>query len=455
MDLHKALPWLVGQVLGLCVLSTTLPAAQPPIDPASADRVSSLLRTLPPELQELAEDVLDRNPDIARARHRAAAAAARAPQVSALPDPVAAVGLFVLSPETRVGPQQLSLSLSQRFPWMGKLKLKEKAALLSAGAATTRIEEVRLEKLFEVRRIAYELAFLDAYGSIVQAERGALVRYEQAAQAHYAAGTGLQQEIVRIQAQITRADTRLLEIAERGSELLSTLNGLRDRPADHVMPAIPLPEPGFPPLDRDTLIRLAESRRPELGATAADIAAHRALIELAEKGFRPDFNLGLSMTVVGRRDDELGRAVPPEGNGDDILALTGSMNLPIHRGKLDAAIEQAHAERRATEQTERKVRSEIAAAVGDLATRIPMLAEHLELMRSVLLKQAREALRSAETAYSLGKLNAVDLLDAEVVLFEVRIAAQRTHADLAIALARLERVIAAPLPQPMSTDHAP
>ena len=41
--------------------------------------------------------------------------------------------------------------------------------------------------------------------------------------------------------------------------------------------------------------------------------------------------------------------------------------------------------------------------------------------------------------------NAVDLLDAEVVLFEVQIAAERTRTDLSIAEARLERLLAAPL----------
>jgi outer membrane protein TolC len=42
-------------------------------------------------------------------------------------------------------------------------------------------------------------------------------------------------------------------------------------------------------------------------------------------------------------------------------------------------------------------------------------------------------------------LNALDLLDAERVLLEVRTGTERARADLAIALARLEGAIGAPL----------
>jgi outer membrane protein TolC len=72
----------------------------------------------------------------------------------------------------------------------------------------------------------------------------------------------------------------------------------------------------------------------------------------------------------------------------------------------------------------------------------------------VLRIQAREALRSAETAYRTGKLNAVDLLDAEVVLFDVQIATARTRTDLAIAQAELERAVARSLkPSKEGQDH--
>ena len=71
--------------------------------------------------------------------------------------------------------------------------------------------------------------------------------------------------------------------------------------------------------------------------------------------------------------------------------------------------------------------------------------EQVELFEHVLLIQAEQSLRSAESGYAAGSLNSLDLLDAERVLLEVRTGIERARADHAIAYARLEGAIGAPL----------
>lgn len=438
--------------LALATASFTVPGLAQPASPESPSLSSApapsparaLLASLPSEgLRALGSDVLARNPQIARARHQAAAAAARAPQVAALPDPVAALSLFLLPPETRTGPQRLTLSLQQKLPWFGKLRLRERAALAQAAALEHDIEALRLDLLTKVRRLNHELAFLAASERIVEGERITLARYEQAAQARYAAGTGLQQESVRIQAQITQIDTRLLEIREQHGARLAHLNALRDRPAGTLV-TTPPESPSTSHLKATGLASLARLKRPEMTALAARLAAADAHLELATKNRQPDLDLGLSYSVVEKRRDRPGRLMPPPDNGDDVLALSGAVALPVWRHKLTAEVAESQSRRSALEAERRALEAEIDRALGDWTTRLPLLEQHLELLDGVLLKQAREALRSAESAYSLGHLNAIDLLDAEVVLFEVRIAAERTRTDLANGWAELERAVAAP-----------
>ena len=71
--------------------------------------------------------------------------------------------------------------------------------------------------------------------------------------------------------------------------------------------------------------------------------------------------------------------------------------------------------------------------------------EQVALFERVLLIQAEQSLRSAESGYAAGKLNSLDLLDAERVLLDVRTGIERVRADHAIAHARLEGAIGAPL----------
>ncbi|MEM6796962.1 MAG: TolC family protein, partial [Acidobacteriota bacterium] len=232
---------LVWALLGLPALAAPAQAEAPAShNPLGFGGAAALAASLPAaDTRDLVREVIQRSPEIARARRLAAAAEARAPQVAALPDPVAAVTYFVRGPQTRTGAQRLRASLQQRLPWFGTLDLRERAALLGAARARAEVETARWRLATEARHAASELAFLGAYERIVRSERGTLERFEKVAQARYAAGNGLQQEIVRIQAQITTADTRLLEIGERRAALSSRINRLRDQPTGTPLPTPP------------------------------------------------------------------------------------------------------------------------------------------------------------------------------------------------------------------------
>jgi outer membrane protein TolC len=413
----------------------------PPVRPAEG-----LAASLPPPLNDLARDVLERNPDLARARREAVAAELRAPQVRSLPDPMATLTPFLASPQTRVGPQQLTAAVSQRLPWFGTLALREQAALYAAAAAQAAAAARAVALVTETRRFAYDLAFLAAQEAAVRADRATLEHYEELARARYSSGIGLEQAVVKIQAEITKDDNRLLDIATRRAALLASLNALRDREPGAPVPPVALPAGlAVPELDPARLTELALGARPEVARARARIAEAETMVELAKKSYFPDVTLGLSYTLVGRRDDAAGRAMPPEGDGDDVLGLTAGVNLPVWRRRLEAGVEEAAQRELAARDALRGVASEIGGSLGDLVHRIPLTAEQHALFVDVLTIQAEEALRSAETAYGSGALGALDLLDAERVLLEVRIATARILADLAVAVARLEGAVAQPL----------
>ena len=168
-------------------------------------------------------------------------------------------------------------------------------------------------------------------------------------------------------------------------------------------------------------------------------------VDLSQKDNRPDFTVGLNYALVGKRDDSAGQLNPPEGNGDDILGLSGGINLPIWRSKIAAGVEEAVQQQLAAEQARRLITAEIDGDLADLQRRIPLIQEQLDLFDQILTVQCEESLRSAETAYASGTASALDLLDAERVLLGVRIAAERARTDLAIAITNLEGVLAAPL----------
>jgi outer membrane protein TolC len=443
-------PTLAATPAGGALGEPAAPAAET-AGPTPADRLQAALA---PPLAALVAEVLARNPEVARARAAAAAAGERAPQARAWPDPTAALAVFLEEPEAEVAPQRLAATLSQRVPWFGKLALREREALLIAAAARAEVEARRLDLVTETRRQWYELVFLGTQEAVVEADRATLVRYEELARARYASGVGLGQAVVKIQAEITQDDHRLLEIAGRRAELVAGLNALRDRP--HTAPVSPVPEapPPLPPAPPGPALRLealesaSRDARPELARARALIAAAEAGVELAEKAYRPDLTLGLEYTLRDRPRD------PSDSSDEGMLGLMVGVDLPVRRRRLAAGVAEAAARRTAAEEELRSVAAGIDHMLGELVERIPLARRQLALFDDLLVVQAEEALRSAEAAYASGAVGALELLDAERVLLEVEVAAARTHADYLILLARLEGEVGAPLAD-LSSGDAP
>ncbi len=433
-------------LLGAALTAPLVAAQASEHGPEAAGPAARLAAALQdPLLARLVAEVLERNPELAAVRARAEAAGQRAPQVRALPDPALGLTAFVAPPETRVGPARAMLTLSQAVPWLGKLRLEERAAVLTAAALEAEVESTRLRLVTEARRLYLELAFLRRYEQITERFRQHLLQHEEIARTRYATGVGLGQGVVKLQAEITRTEAQLLELRQSQIAQAARLAALRDRPAGGEVPVAELAPPAAVQVERDPL-ETAALRRPELAAAAAELEAAEARRQLAERQRRPDFSVGLTFTAVEPRQDEPGRLQPPPGNGDDDFGLFGSVTLPVRRGRIAAGIAEAELARTAADEARRAVEAEIRGEIDELAGRLPLAWQQLRLAEDVLVLQAEESLDSARAGYIAGTLNALDLLDAEHVLFAARPAVARAAADYAIYLARLEGAVASPLP---------
>jgi cobalt-zinc-cadmium efflux system outer membrane protein len=414
--------------------------------PQFAGAADSILAAIPAgPAHDLLAEVLAQNPDLGAQTAAAEATGQVVHQAGALPDPTLGLTSYLQDPETRVGPQQAMLSLSQKIPWFGKLRLRKRAAAQDAEAAWARLEASRLQLLTQARGLYYELGFLDEYEQVVRTDRATLDHYEQLARTRYASGVGLQQAVVKLQAEITRADARLLDIAARRADLIARFNALRGGPRAAPLTVAPVPPvPEYRP-DAELLRRRAIAGRPEVDEADAQIARSETLVGLARNENAPDLTIGFSYGFVGDRSDPAGRLNPPPDNGRDVLGVTAGITLPIWRGRISAQVAEARLRARGSEESRRAVVTRIDQTLNDLMQRLPLIWERVRLLEDELSVQADQSLRSAEAGYAAGTANALDLLDAERVLLDVRIASARARTDYAVALAQLEGAVGAPL----------
>lgn len=400
----------------------------------------AIIENVPDEgIRDLLTEILERNPGIAELSARVAAASSESTAVRKLPDPTAEATAFILPPETRVGPQRFAARLNQRLPGGGKRGISGQTAELKSRALEAETQVLRLELVSRARRLVVELRYLDEARRVIANDRTTLEHYEELARARYASGKGLQMDIIQLQAEISRLETRQSEIAGRRAGVVAEINHLRDRHGHPVNLEAPVMSPAVG-LDWEELHALALASRPELAADRARVERSAALIDLAGKDRSPDFSVGLTYAYVDRRTD-----VDVPGNGQDVLGISGGITIPLWKAGNDAKVEAAAQMRLAEEASLRSTITAIQRQLEDLRGRIPEITRRLALLEDVLPIQSEQALASAESAYAAGRVDALALLDAERLLLDVRLTAARSRSDLAIAFIDLEAAVGGPI----------
>ncbi len=101
-----------------------------------------------------------------------------------LPDPEFNYGYFIQEVETRVGPQEQRVGLSQMFPWFGKSRLRGEAALEGANAMQQQYEAAKLRLFDEVKQAYYELYYVGHAVGIVAYDETKLVNVNDGSEIH-------------------------------------------------------------------------------------------------------------------------------------------------------------------------------------------------------------------------------------------------------------------------------
>lgn len=431
-----------ASIVVLLSLAIALGFAQPP----SAQQKQIPYAPIDRQLDRWIETALREQPTFELLESRVEERTLAAETHAGLPDPMLSYRLFGSSPETRVGPQRQAIEFRQPLGWKGA---RDKAAardrhLAEAGRWSIVAEQQRL--VAELKRHYVELAYLQEALAVNAEERGVMSRFEQITLNRYANGQGDQQSVIKVQTELSRLAERRLALSQQFNERRETVAyllgvSLSEGSIETIsLPSLVTPET----LDRWTGAEPEEL--PQWRANAEERAAQQRSAERLEFERKPGLSVGVGWIDVGDREDAAGRLNPPPDNGQDVFSLSLGVRLPTHRKRTTARVEALRA-------GERRQRSEIELwesrrghALRDAATRFESLGERIALYRDAIVPQAERALSSAEAAYSTGRLGFLDLLDAQRVTFQTRLALHRLVVDRWRAAIDLEQHSGLPFP---------
>ena len=381
-------------------------------------------------LQELVREAEQHNPDIAASQHGYEAATHGADQMSALPDTQLTVQQFsVGSPRPFAGYTTsdfayIGLGASQEIPFPGKRGLRGRVANLEADVRRTLIESTRRTVVADLKVTYFRLAYLQQTLSALERDDQLLGEIQQIVESRYRVGQGNQQEVLRAQLQHTKI---LQEIAMHNREvgqLQAQLKRLLDRPqetADIQTQPLALRELHMGAAE---LLTLAKQQNPEIQSHQQMVKKTESQVELAQKEFRPDFNVQYMYQNTDRKFR-------------DYYMATFGINLP-NRGRRKAELAEAQANQ---EQAVQRLEAESQRRLAEVKEQYVLAqtsADQLKIYKEGLIPQSEATFRSALAAYQANRQDFQSLLSSFLDVLNLEVEYQRELADHESALAQLE-----------------
>ncbi|MDZ7668069.1 MAG: TolC family protein [Gammaproteobacteria bacterium] len=380
----------------------------------------------PGELTEsaLIERVVAANPGLAALQAAAEAARHRIEPAGSLDDPMLR---YAVSPRT-IGSGSFSqqAEFSQPIPWPGTLRERAAAARHQAEAAGADARALRLLVIFRARTALADWRYLAEALAINAASRNLLDELIGAAENRYAAGRGPRQDVLQAELERAGLDNEALRLRQERTRLLAGLNALLNRPPGADLPeAAPLTHlPPPPPLE--TLEHRALAQHPALARLQSQAAAKRSEVNLAQKAFYPNFQVGVG--YAGLMDDP-----------DKRPTLGVTINVPLDRGKRRAALAGARAEAKQSEWALADERTQLLANLAGARAAVEEARASAARYEAELVPLAGEYLDTALNDYRSGVGDFRDVIDAEQRKLDNELALARTRAGYARRMAELER----------------
>ena len=400
--------------------AATAVGAQPAISPSLAALVAELERN---------------NPELKAARRDVDMRVARIAPAGALPDPTMSVGYMggvagvPFFPSSGTTGSFRQLGASQELPFPGKLRLRTQVAATEAEAERWNYETTRRRLIAELKDAYYEYAFVDRATGIVQRNKERLDQFRQIAEAQFAVGKAIQQDVIKTQLEISLLLERLAVLELQRRALEARINGLLFRPPDTPLGPAEAAGPTRLAQSLEELRALAQQNNPALKRDERVIDRGQQALRLAQRDVLPDF--AVNVTTQKFAGDM------PWMYGVDVM-----VKVPLFwQRKQRPMIAEAAAALQGGQQLRDNTLATTTAQVTEAYVAATTSQRLVTLYSDSVLPQARLALESSLASYQVGSVDFLSVLTNFITVLNYEVSLEEQYARLRQALARLEPLV--------------
>ena len=389
-------------------------------------------------LRELIQEAERENPKIAASFHGWQAARNVPKQVSALPETQLSVQQFsVGSPRPFAGYSNsdfayIGFGASQDLPYPGKRQLRASVAEHDADSIEAQTDSVRRTVVGNLKMVYFRLAYIQQTLGVLERSDALLNQVQEAAEARYRVGQGNQQDVLKAQLQHTKI---LQEIAHHHQEkglLEAQIKQVLGRPQESAeIVAETLTLRAFPYAAAELLQR-AREQNPDVHSKQASMRQQETQVELAQKNFRPDFNVQYTYQHTGSQ-------------ARDYYMATFGIRLP-NRGRQKAELAEAQENQERARQELDAESQRVLSEVQQQYVRAETSEERLKIYSDGLVPQSEATFQSALSAYQSNRQDFESLLSGFLDVLNLDLEYRSELVEHESALAELERLTGVDVP---------
>ena len=401
-------PWLAMVALGV------VPGA------SSAQDVDTL------RLRDVIQAVREGNPRLRAARLSADAAREMVAPAGALPDPQVMIGL--MNRPLDLGADQMMtmnvVHVQQTIPWPGiQANSRDRMDRLAESSSLT-ADELEHQLVARAIELYYRAAFAERAVGVMERTRQLLESFAEVATRRYEVGAAVQQDVLQSQVAVAQMTEAIVLMGQHGEATVARLNALMAVPAARTHPPFDLPFPIDSLAPVDSLVALATASRPALRAAALRIEAASAGVAAARRDRYPDFTVGLGYSQ--------------RPNYPDLVSLSLGVTVPLWTASRQAPMQREQEARRAMAEAEANdLFNETYAQMVELRSEAASTARLIELYQSSVLPQADAASEAALSAYRVGSVDYMTLVESQMAVNRYEVEMHRLAASYQAATAKI------------------
>lgn len=379
--------------------------------------ISAYAQSKDSSLDSLINQALQVSPKLKMLKEKYNASESRIEVNSNLPDPMSTLGLMNLPTNSFSFTQEPMtgkiVGLSQAFPFPGKLGSVADVAEKDAEIVTKEITDSENEIKKIISQNYWELVFVRKAIDVANESKRLLKDIAEVVRATYAVARASQQNLLKVELEITNITDRIEELKSKEKSLVSMINAQLLRVAQSYIYTNDLPSIEYLSITQAKLDSLAKSYRPFL--EGIQLAKQKAILmgELARYDYYPNFNLSLQYSFR----DRIERTNLPL---DDFFSVMIGLSLPLnYGGKVTAKVEETEAMQNMYEEQYQTSLQMLNGTFGSSIAKLNTLQERIKLIEEALLPQAQQTYMASLSSYQVAQIDFINVVDAQNKLYQV------------------------------------